>query len=116
MFANVPCITLVASINNLKFKKMDRQKLRKKISKNLVSYELPHMTKTFDEIMTYIDDYVNEQLALCNVSNSCGVGDISILIKGLKDISNWDEEQEEWYDDPGHCANMTLIKYYNSKK
>jgi hypothetical protein len=57
-----------------------------------------------------------KQLLIHSVSNSCDVGDTSILIKGLEDISNWDDEQEEWYDDPGHCANMTLIKYYNSKK
>jgi hypothetical protein len=57
-----------------------------------------------------------EQLTISGVSNSCGLGDTSILIKGLEDISNWDDEQEEWHDDPGHCANMTLIKYYNSKK
>ena len=63
-----------------------------------------------------LEDYAKEQLRLYNVSNSCGIGDTSILIKGLEDISNWDDEQEEWYDDPGHCANMTLIKYYNSKK
>jgi len=63
-----------------------------------------------------LEDYANEQLRLYSVSNSCGLGDTSILIKGLEDISNWDEEKEEWYDDPGHCAIIALIKYYNSQK
>ncbi len=66
--------------------------------------------------ITTLEKELKKQLSIYSVSNSCGIGDTSILIKGLEDISNWDDEQEEWYDDPGHCANMTLIKYYNSKK
>ena len=68
------------------------------------------------ECRRYLKEHLQKQLSIHGVSNSCGVDDISILIKGLEDISKWDDEQEEWYDDPGHCANMTLIKYYNSKK
>ena len=70
----------------------------------------------FENNRRYLKEHLQKQLTIHSVSNSCDIGDTSILIKGLEDISNWDDEQKEWYDDPGHCANMTLIKYYNSKK
>ena len=74
---------------------MDKKELREKISKTLFSYETKNGKKSIDKIMDLVDNYLNKQLTLTDVSQR------SELLKSFADWLQgevWDDKHDDFSD------------------